>query len=636
MRLPTFLVLLIAGAASFAPTAVAAEADALAIDANIRAKHMPFGTILDPVYDSITGNTIVGYTRCGDSALWTGAYLAAESFRYKVTQSPDALDNVKYALAGIKFLVDVTGNNRLARCAFAADWQFAAGVESEEKGNGINQSAPWVWVGNTSRDEVVGVFFGLGVAYDMVDDAGVKSTIASLANRISHFIAGHQWSPSDDITISFLTRPEQGQMMIDTTRHVNPGDNISGPFAWPVPMTGSLSPTALESNNLGSYFKFNLDYMTFYNLVRYNPTNSDYLGTYVDVRNYTATHQNPYFDIIDHALRGANSFDAEIRPLLDQWLLRPKRDLYVDLSKDVQTCDSGGNEACKPIPVVMRPPTDFLWQRDPFMTKGGGFGTAEGAGIDYILPYWMGRFYNLIPAVVAQSAAAISYNLAPNSIASIYGINLASSTQNASSQPLPMQLGGATVTVTDSAGNQRQAGLIYASSTQINFVVPDGLANGNATITVTNGSTTTTATAPIQAVTPTLFSANSSGTGVAAATGVKVQAANPNLQAPVTVFQCGNSGCSSVPVALGVDTPIYLSFYATGIRNSTLAPPYSNVTLSINNKPMPIQYAGPAPGFAGLDQINVLLDLSLRGAGEVPVTLTVDGQTSNTVTVNIQ
>jgi hypothetical protein len=71
--------------------ALASEADAVAISANIQARHMPFGTILDPIYASAASNQIIGYTRCGDSALWTGAYLAAEAFRYKVTQSPDAL-----------------------------------------------------------------------------------------------------------------------------------------------------------------------------------------------------------------------------------------------------------------------------------------------------------------------------------------------------------------------------------------------------------------------------------------------------------------------------------------------------------------------------------------------------------------
>ena len=68
----------------------AAESDALAINSNIQARHLPFGTILDPVFASASSDQIVGYTRCGDSALWTGHYLAAEAFRYKVTAAPDA------------------------------------------------------------------------------------------------------------------------------------------------------------------------------------------------------------------------------------------------------------------------------------------------------------------------------------------------------------------------------------------------------------------------------------------------------------------------------------------------------------------------------------------------------------------
>jgi uncharacterized protein (TIGR03437 family) len=619
MRLSFCGFVLLACAGILASPALPAEADAVAIAKNIRAKHMPFGVIVDPVYDSITGSTIVGYSRCGDAALWTGAFIAAESFRYKVTQSPDALDNVKFALGGLKSLVDVTGDNRLARCIFSADWQFASYVENEEKSNTIHQAAPWVWVDNTSRDEVVGAFFGLAVAYDFVDDASVKATIGPLASRIAHFISGHQWSPNDDISNTFQTRPEELQMLLQTTRHVNPGDSISGPFFVLPVNTGVLAD--IQSND--SYFKFNLDYMTFFNLVRYQNNDSN-MGAYVDVRNYTASHQNPFFDSIDHALRGSNSFDGEIRPLLDQWLLRPKRDLYVDLSKMVQVC---GSEACKPIPILIRPPTDFLWQRDPFMLTGGGYGTTEGAGIDYILPYWMGRYYGMIPSIAVQSAAAVSYNLAPNSIGSMYGANLASTVEQASAQPLPTVLGGASVMVTDAAGVQRPAPLIYVSPTQINFVVPDGTSAGNATFAINNGATALTATAPIQSVAPTLFSADSSGTGTAAATAIQTQANNPKIQSPIQVFQCGDSGCSAAPIQLGVDTPIYVSFYGTGIRNGM------NISLSINGVNLPIQYAGPAPGFTGLDQINVPLDLSLRGAGQVNVTLTVDGQTANTVSI---
>src|SRR5712672_2996510 len=84
-------------------SACAGAPEALAIDQNLQATHLPFSTVMDPIFDA--NNNITGYTRCGDSAIWTGHYLAAEAFRYKVTQSQDALNNLNKAIAGIKSLL---------------------------------------------------------------------------------------------------------------------------------------------------------------------------------------------------------------------------------------------------------------------------------------------------------------------------------------------------------------------------------------------------------------------------------------------------------------------------------------------------------------------------------------------------
>jgi uncharacterized protein (TIGR03437 family) len=84
---------------------------------------------------------------------------------------------------------------------------------------------------------------------------------------------------------------------------------------------------------------------------------------------------------------------------------------------------------------------------------------------------------------------------------------------------------------------------------------------------------------------------------------------------------------------LGVDTTVYVSFFGTGIRNrSSLA----NVAMTINGIAVPVLYAGPAPGFTGLDQVNAELVLNLRGSGESTVVLMVDGQAANTVTIDVQ
>jgi len=604
----------------------ASEADALAISAKIQARFLPFGTIMEPIYASSSSSQVVNYTDCGDSALWTGAYLAAEAFRYKVTQSADALNNVQGALAGLKALTDVTGDNRLARCMAMANSPYAASIASQEASNTINQNPPWIWVDNTSRDEVVGAFFGLGAAFDLVNDSSVQSDISALATRLLGYVTGHEWTPNNDLGNTFLLRPEELQMLIVVARHVNPSLQVSAPpLSLPIDVGVEVD---VGSNS--SYFKFNLDFMTFYNLVRLNNDNS-YLSAYQIVRNYTASHQNAFFDMIDNALQGPNSArDAEARMLLDEWLLRPVRDPYVDLTDTVSVC---GTEACNPIPAPLRPPTDFLWQRDPFQLAGGGSSTVESPGVDYILPYWMGRYYGVISADAVESSAAPSVAVAPSSLATLYGTNLASGTTQAAALPLPTTLGGLTLSVTDATGALLAATLSFVSPSQVNFLLPGGAALGDATFTATSASGSQTATTLIQNVAPTLFSMSGTGSGVAAATAVEVPAANPQQQTPVPVFACGASGCTATPINVGVSGTVYLTLYGTGIRNlSTLA----NVQVSINGVNVPVQYAGAQPSFPGLDQVNVSLPAALSGSGNANVVLTVDGQVSNTVLVNIQ
>jgi uncharacterized protein (TIGR03437 family) len=604
----------------------ASEADALAISAKIQSRFLPFGTILEPIYASATSNQIIDYTDCGDSALWTGAYLAAEAFRYNVTQSADALNNVRSALAGLKALSDVTGDNRLARCMALANSPYAASISSQESSNTINQNPPWIWVDNTSRDEVVGAFFGLGAAFDLVNDSTVRSDISDLATLLLGFIADHEWSPNDDITNTFVVRPEELHMLLVVASHVNPSNKVSGPLLVP-PLDSGVDIDVLSNS---SYFKFNLDFMSFFNLVRLG-NDSSFLNAYEIVRNYTASHQNAFFDMIDCALQGPNSRrDAEARELLDEWLLRPARDPYVDLTNTVKVC---GSEACSPVPVPLRPPTDYLWQRDPFQLTGGGSSTVESPGIDYILPYWMGRYYGVISPDSVQSSAAPSVAVAPGSLATMYGSNLAAGNMPASALPLPTSLGGLTLSVTDATGAQLPAALDFVSPNQVNFVIPGGAALGDATFTATYGSTSQATTTLIQNVAPTLFSMSGTGMGVAAATALEVPTAQPQQQTPVSVFECAASGCTPVPINVGVSGTIYLTLYGTGIRNlSSLA----NVQVTIGGLSVPVQYAGAQPSFPGLDQVNVSLPAALNGAGDANVVLTIDGQTSNTVMVNIQ
>ena len=51
--------------------------------------------------------------------------------------------------------------------------------------------------------------------------------------------------------------------------------------------------------------------------------------------------------------------------------------------------------------------------------------------------------------------------------------------------------------------------------------------------------------------------------------------------------------------------------------------------VSIGGMPADVTWYGDAPGYAGLQQININMPAGAAGAGRVPVTVTSAGQTSN-------
>jgi hypothetical protein len=417
IRLFSLILLSIAAGRAFG-----GEADALSISSTIQQRHMPYNTILSPVFASPASSTLVSYSRCGDSAIWTGHYLAAEAFRYSVTRSPQALANAARALTGLESLVNVTGTGVLARCLVPAGSPYAAAITQEEAHNGVRSGTingeAYLWIGNTSRDQYAGVFFGLGIAYDMIAETALRTRVSALATRMLEFLLSKNWAvtmPDGGISTVFWGRPDQQLSFLQVGRHLNAArfDSTyrSYRLAYASSVAVPISYEVLDDHN--SYFKFNLATISLYNLIRLEDNSTYrwfYNNAYDVLRRTTDDHRNAHFHMIDRGLKGAAAArDAETRALLNEWLLRPRRDNYVDLRPQYPSCGAP-DRACSPIPVAERVRTDFLWQRSPFLLYGGGSGVIETPGVDYILPYWMGRHYGVVAANAAPAVVSVTPN----------------------------------------------------------------------------------------------------------------------------------------------------------------------------------------------------------------------------------
>jgi uncharacterized protein (TIGR03437 family) len=229
---------------------------------------------------------------------------------------------------------------------------------------------------------------------------------------------------------------------------------------------------------------------------------------------------------------------------------------------------------------------------------------------------------------VVSSASLQIGPLAPESLATAYGVNLASTTE--ASQTLPLVLGETSVSVKDSSGTVRAAPLLYVSPHQVNFLVPAGTSIGPANVTVMNGSVAQMTRALIVEVAPGLFVLNDDG--LAAAYAISV---SPDGQQTIqNLFTVQNGSLIASPIDLGPKGElVYLVLLGSGFRNASAA----QTTVSIGGANAQIVDLGPQPGTDGVDQVKVLVPRdAVNHRGNVQVELDVLGAAANLVTVNIK
>jgi uncharacterized protein (TIGR03437 family) len=227
---------------------------------------------------------------------------------------------------------------------------------------------------------------------------------------------------------------------------------------------------------------------------------------------------------------------------------------------------------------------------------------------------------------VVNAGSYASNGVSPGEYVALGGINLG-------------LLGGATVQdgrLTTTLGmttvtfDGTPAPLIYTSDTQVNAIVPYEVAGkSSATVQVQFDNANFSAAVPVLQAVPALFTANSSGTGQAAAVNQDGSINSPSNPA--------NPG--DVIVLYGTGEGLVNPIPADGTIVSAPEPaPLLPITVSIGGMPANVQYAGAAPGLAaGLIQINAVIPSAIAASHHVPVIWSAGNYTSQpgvTIAVN--
>lgn len=466
----------------------------------LRKYHLPGGTVADAYFSDATYATQTAYHGTGDSAIWTGSYLAGEAMRLMVTGSKDAEASVEQIVEGIHRLFEVTGqpgyHARFTAPLNDPDPKIKAQYNPTSFQHHVSKynGTDYFWNGNTSRDQNSGVVLGYAVAFDALTSTKHKQMIQKdmvafckelMVERKNlpvifrvHF--GGKWQ---EIPMSITSRYmvlntleyKSGKPWIQLGNDTDPTDYEHGTMAgfreyWPdyskvlkqIPLIGGVLgaipiPRSGSSIMLGTifntclhvtegdpaytadraaiktfydanisdwlskmklytwlsagpprcwmkYYGLNIVWEPVYNLLRLEADATRKASYQKDVVEkmmwpLVKDHKNVFFSFVHaaHAPAGAatTAIVTSAKAQLDQFPPPPHALIKVTNSGKTQypthpQCPGISSVA---IDVADRVAGDFIWQRNPFTLDHTGDPKKVYPGVDFMLPYWMGRYH---------------------------------------------------------------------------------------------------------------------------------------------------------------------------------------------------------------------------------------------------
>jgi uncharacterized protein (TIGR03437 family) len=205
--------------------------------------------------------------------------------------------------------------------------------------------------------------------------------------------------------------------------------------------------------------------------------------------------------------------------------------------------------------------------------------------------------------------------IAPGTIVSLYGEGFSTQTALATSGFLPRLLDGVVALV-----NGVAAPLFFTSPNQINFQTPMEVVPGEVFLQVRSGGLLSNAIrARVEDTSPGIFTITQNGTGEAVAVTAEnyqlVSAANPARAGRYISVFCTGLGqlAEEIPTGIPVERPLVTR---------------SPLTLSVGGRNAEVTYAGAAPGYPGLYQINFIVPAGLN-SGLQTMQASIGGQQSN-------
>ena len=388
-----------------------------------QARHNRWGLTADSrleVPGDLSSNQLISSDNDG---LWTAMYVAAESFRYKVTGAADARANARQGMNAIVRLEAITGIPGFPARSFIKTGQDVQPRDGEWHDT---PDRMWRWKGDTSSDEIVGHYFVYPIYYDLVADESEKPALRAVVERITNHILDHDyqligpggkrtrwgwwgpaaiWEDPDETGLRALHILSHLRVALHLTANARYRARYEAAYQdlikthkyhWLTRNQKVMVPGHINHSD------DELAFLSFYPLLRYE-TDPALLDVYRQSLERSwqieRPERNPLWNVIYAAGTGSAEYDREasLRTLreipmdLVEWTVRNSHRLDVPI--DPLSDRFQRRQSLIVLPYDELPMSK--WNGNPYILDGGNGGRSEDDGAYFLLPYWMGRYHKL-------------------------------------------------------------------------------------------------------------------------------------------------------------------------------------------------------------------------------------------------
>ena len=374
----------------------------------------------------------------------TGMYCAMESLRYAVTKDPTARENARAAFHALMVLQRVTGTSHfIARSVLPLDTpprhevdrtftheEIAESQRTDPRGKIIEKrwissaDGRWRWKRDASSDEVDGHMFGYSTYYDLAADDEEKKLVADQVDRIVGGIVDHgyvlqdvdgkgtqwgNWSPQS-LNGDPNWHEERPGNSVEMIAYLGAAFHMTGKARYQTAARTliekygydqNIRQTSFDTPSERTHIEDELLSIVYPNLLTHPVFPSLSAIGQISMQRWHKTAGRdgiPFYDFVYNRFSGKRTaLDRAVETLRDwpldmiEWTVdNSQRD---DVRKDL----TPGLEEGMLTRILPRSEMGIcMWDQEPYKAVIGNEGRREDKPTDWLLAYWMGRYYGLV------------------------------------------------------------------------------------------------------------------------------------------------------------------------------------------------------------------------------------------------